>query len=485
MKAAVYRRICILLCVGGLIGSVSAEAGGPARFVRNVLGAPDGLRLDSRVWWKDIDGDGLKDLIAVGRSGCIHIFRQTAAGFPSNPTESLPMPAGAAWFATMDVSADPHLEIVVSHAGGVGFYRQNRQSGSRFDPQLVSLIKAKQVYSQGTVPFVVSASNSRIQRSRWKNAIPVVFSDHSLMYELTRKGTATAPAEKVELEIKRELKIGGEGFAFDNSWNGPRWSVGGTTPGWLEVDGWAEIKDAPEQQEDRERERLLGELKNVPNVSGRYLQRKDIDGDGGTDAVVWYRVKNPEWKTTCRVYMRREDGTLPEKPDQIIRARGVPADWYPLVDVDGDGCRDIVMMELKNRPLSLLSLVKMVTTNGLEFVFTVRRFVPGRGFSRRPDFRMDVTAYVPVFYRWRARTNLDGDFNGDGRKDLMIRRLPTKIDIYLSTAGGFYQRQPGIELQVPPNTRPWVGRYNADKTHDIAFLDYDNDRIVILLSQEN
>ena len=65
---------------------------------------------------------------------------------------------------------------------------------------------------------------------------------------------------------------------------------------------------------------------------------------------------------------------------------------------------------------------------------------------------------------------LDGDFDGDGRKDLAIRTAPNELTIHPGVAveGGIWaDAQAAITLQIPPKAEhPDIDGYTADVDGD-------------------
>ena len=79
-----------------------------------------------RVYWKDINEDGLTDILAlVQRDEKVFIYIQNSSGIPSLPTQSIRFPQGTAWFALCDVSEHPGNELLISTTEGLSYYRQN------------------------------------------------------------------------------------------------------------------------------------------------------------------------------------------------------------------------------------------------------------------------------------------------------------------------------------------------------------------------
>ena len=97
---------------------------------------------------------------------------------------------------------------------------------------------------------------------------------------------------------------------------------------------------------------------------------------------------------------------------------------------------------------------------------------------------MDVTTMLPISEQFAYSINFDGDFNADGRPDLIIRRDLTQCNIYLSSlATGFYERESKLQLEVPEQGRMSVQDLNSDGISDIYLIDYEKGKIAVFLSE--
>ena len=100
-------------------------------------------------------------------------------------------------------------------------------------------------------------------------------------------------------------------------------------------------------------------LKKIETKSKQYcsVERRDIDYDGNKDVVLLHIQEDIDLKTNIIIFKRREDGKLPEKPDQILRCRGAPiigaGQSRAFFDINNDGFSDIVFMEIKKLLTSL------------------------------------------------------------------------------------------------------------------------------------
>lgn len=451
-------------------------------FKRHVIQVP----MSSLGWvqssWKDINGDGLIDLLSlVQRDRKVFIYLQTGSGLPSAPTQSIELPEGTAWLALLDVDGHDGNEMLISTNEGLIFYRQNN---GIFEIKPEKLIEAGQVFVDKPRPSVIEPNNWPDDR---KNAIPVVFSDHTVIYK-TDENYRLNPVEKIEHEFKNTMS--------KFNWNS--WSIGARESDQIRIRTIArgESEDSKPKKPEEENDYIK---KMVEKVSEKEMQacsiaREDINGDGNEDVVLLHLVQDVDVKTNIIIFQRQKDGKLPEKPGQVLRCRGIPISgdypspsfFSPFIDINKDGYPDIVMIELKDRLLSASSLMEAIVSKGLDWVLSIRLFKDGKGYSSRADFKMDVTTMLPMSEQFAGSINFDGDFNADGRRDIIIRRDLNQCNIYLSSlADGFYEKESKLQLEVPAEGKMFVKELNSDGISDIYMIDYEKGRIALFLSESS
>jgi hypothetical protein len=458
-------RVEVVVLLSILVGTAAAAQS--VSFNRHVIHIPGDRSRES--WYadivRDLDRDGKTDLLAVSPTE-VFVFRQTASGFSTQPDQRFEFPEGTAWFAIADIIEGPDLEILISTGNGVAYYRQEK---GVFEMEPSTLITAEQVFAQKSVgPADLIGTTRVLGDGTLKAGIPVIFSDHVVTYEPDGE-RRYRPGPRTELELETSM--------WQRSWRS--WSLGGKESS--NITTWVRhmSKRSGSDEEEEQHPYIAGLLEKIEKKgdSEHAVEKKDINSDGKEDLSFWHVPVEFDPTTTLVIFLRREDGSLPDKPDQAIRCRGIPANWVserrqffsPFIDIDNDGFLDIVFIEPRNLSMSVRSLLEMVTSEGMDWRFTVRFFEPGQGFPRRADYKKDLTGILPILEQWESMINLDGDFNGDGRPDLMIRRNPTLIEIYFSSPGGdLYSRNPRLRMTVPAKGWTTVNDFNKDSISDIV-----------------
>jgi hypothetical protein len=152
-----------------------------------------------------------------------------------------------------------------------------------------------------------------------------------------------------------------------------------------------------------------------------------------------------------------------------------------LEDIDGDGRREIVLAELRTNPLSFTQIADMLISQGVDWSLAIRSFQPGRGYADRPDARIPFTA-LPYEMELEL-LHVDADLDGDGRKDLAVRRSPSQIDVFPGREKGWFAEAPAFRLSCPVAGQLIFRDLNGDRASDIIALDYERLRIGVLLSR--
>ena len=189
----------------------------------------------------------------------------------------------------------------------------------------------------------------------------------------------------------------------------------------------------------------------------------DLNRDGKVDLIksVWLNEPSfvpgvPSGKVLVSIYMADEHGRIPAEPQQVFRKN----DWtaaLPVVDVDGDGYPDLVLgySHIDGRE----GLRKQITAKQLDYTLRFYFYRPGAGFPKEADCQRDVVihldhAELPLDWslpqNFRRYVKLGGDFNGDGKTDLLVRDHRDDISVYFFVSRA-ERVQPGTgpALQLP------------------------------------
>lgn len=468
-------KVSLLLVLAGTVHAADAPT-----LKRQVIQVPSAASDWIWTYWKDINKDGLVDLLAlVQRQNRVFTYLQKKSGFSPSPTQSLELPDGTAWCTVHDVNRHPGDEILISTAKGLTYYRQD---DGVFEAQPQILFEAQQVFVKGTTPRIFDIGH----RKTLENAIPVIFPDHTILYD-SDADYAFKPGKRIELRFKATL----EEYSFNS------WSLGSRESRQIRIKTVAQAESEGREEEELTNQneyirRMLSQTEDK-ELQACFVEQHDLNKDGNKDVILLHLQQGIGVRTNIMIFRRQKDGSLPEEPDQILRCRGLPiAGDYPdptycspFFDINNDGFLDVAMMELRTVPTSASALLEMAASNAMAWTLTVRLSNEPKGFSDRADFRMDFMTMLPISESFEDAVNLKGDFNADGRKDLIVRRSPTQSDIYLSSLRtGFFEREPKIQLQVPAEHQTSsLKDLNGDGMTDISLIDYEQGQIIVFLSE--
>jgi hypothetical protein len=212
----------------------------------------------------------------------------------------------------------------------------------------------------------------------------------------------------------------------------------------------------------------------------------DLNHDGKVDLIksVWPNEPSfipgvPAGKVLVGVYFADGHGKIPAKPQQVFRKN----DWtpqVPVVDIDGDGFPDLVLGY--NHLDSKEGLSKEITARQISYSLRFYFFRPengsGNGFPEEPDFQREVAIHLDHMegpLDWNLARNFqryvrfDGDFNGDGKKDLLVHDHSDTISAYffISRERG-YSQEPDLQFHCPGPTDDWqIADLNNDGISDL------------------
>jgi hypothetical protein len=215
--------------------------------------------------------------------------------------------------------------------------------------------------------------------------------------------------------------------------------------------------------------------------------RIDVNGDGREDLILWSTSRGKiDVKTDMYVFLRGMNQKLPEKPTQVLHCRGFPIPIrdkvLPVSDLNGDGVGELVLLELKSNFTSVSGAVETALSHGLDWALTIRSFKQG-AFSRSPDASFPVTGILSVGGSEEWPIFIEGDFNGDGRPDLLLRRSETHWNIFCSTKdGGWFATQPAMTFEAPARGSFDIKDINSDGLPDIIWQEPDESRYSIFMS---
>jgi hypothetical protein len=172
----------------------------------------------------------------------------------------------------------------------------------------------------------------------------------------------------------------------------------------------------------------------------------DADGDGLTEIVATHMGR-----AVTYVFQGRKDLKALERPDVILRLPGITFGDY-LMDLDGDGRQDL-MLARTDRP-GLWDIIKVLVTKEVPVEAFIYYGREGGLFPPMPDARRRID--VPILFAsgrsglsvgTSAVISVSGDFDGDGRQDLLLRSANDRVAVY-KNGGRSFAEDPTFEITV-------------------------------------
>lgn len=214
---------------------------------------------------------------------------------------------------------------------------------------------------------------------------------------------------------------------------------------------------------------------STPRWSGvGHVFAHDVDRDGRLDFLV--RDESPKDLRT-RLVLYAGSGDL-DRPSVVLMLSGLTA-TPRFRDVDGDGRVDLLI------PTYRLDLLRGATSSASSLDVTLHVFLnraSGPPFGREPDYSHDlrvrtdalaVSGIEPMIY-------LDGDFNRDGRADLLVvdERRRLRVHLATETAGGLlasggrfaFGDAPAVDVEVDVPNRIRLIDIEGDGQHEILLV---------------
>jgi hypothetical protein len=348
-----------------------------------------------------------------------------------------------------------------------------RQTSGLFESEPRTLIAANQFFSNVDLPPVVSLGTN------W--TLPVIFQTNAVLYQRNDAFEWT-PGESIDLAASYSR--------WRPGYN--EWTVGANSSHTLRIQNTLTSKPVHEEEKKPENDAV----RKVTEEMGKVLQQRhggtnvvDLNGDGRKDLVLWQTIGDRDPKTDVYVFLRGSDGRLPDLPTQVVHCRGFPIPVgstfqpSPIADLKGDGAYELVLLELKTTVTSASSLVETLVSRGLDWALTIRLFKQGM-FSRSPDAAVPLKALLPEGELRQWPLFICGDFNGDGRPDLVVQRSMTQWNIFFSTNDGrWFASQPAMGFETPLPGYFDLVDLNGDHRSDIILQALDEPRIYVYLTQ--
>jgi len=193
----------------------------------------------------------------------------------------------------------------------------------------------------------------------------------------------------------------------------------------------------------------------------------DINNDGLLDFIkIETEIKTglrKHQKSTFSIFIAKNDGSYSTKPDQSIETTSLPLLHNLLADIDGDKMKDLILIDPITKGFSIGSIINKFLRRGIDVKVLVLPY--NEGYSKRivlKKVKMKFLKGIPM--------NVEGDFNGDGKKDLLIvDEGSIKIFPLINMDKGF-QSKPEFNIKIQDINSYIIQDMNNNKKSDLIIF---------------
>jgi hypothetical protein len=448
----------------------------------------------------DLDGDGLQDLVLLDHMKLSIFYQDSTRGFTREPQQAYRLDRGPCVIWTAKLGGPAGSLLVLTSDGVTELCFTNRSdppSSRRIINQRTILPAVAQTTNGDVMCLPLSARTGRDwplilvpaadglhvweHRDEWRDAQCISNSiDAALRPSLANPGYDTSRGLDLSVgdvngDGREDLMVRHGGFGWTNTYSL-----------YLQrTNGLFALEPA-----------LKCAQREEPHS---WLCWTDLNRDGKVDLVKSVWLNEPSFlpgissgKVLVSTYLADDHGRIPAEPHQIFRKN----DWtpeLPVVDIDGDGFPDLVLgfSQFDSRE----GARKQITAKQLDYSLRFYFYRPGTGFPSEADCQRDVVIHLdraalllgsaPHQYFERF-VRLDGDFNGDGKTDLLVRDHREDISVYffVSRQKGF-SPEPDLRFNCPEEIEGWEAKdLNHDGVSDLIVTLEKQAGLRIFLSQK-
>jgi hypothetical protein len=177
---------------------------------------------------------------------------------------------------------------------------------------------------------------------------------------------------------------------------------------------------------------------------------EDLDGDGRADLLLSKLTgRLTDRRIITSVYLNRS-GKLSARPDVQIEHEGFASTLFTK-DLNGDNRRELVIPLVK---VGVTNIMRNLLSNRAEVSLLAHVYRDRQIYNSTPDWTRSFTYEIDLsdgLILQGVWPNIDGDFDGDGKADLLVAGND-EIAVYLAVPGGWFARDPAARIAVKPSS---------------------------------
>ena len=217
----------------------------------------------------------------------------------------------------------------------------------------------------------------------------------------------------------------------------------------------------------------------ISDVHGAWISPVcvDINNDGFFDLLkIETKIEEglvKRQKSTLSLYLANKDGSYSNEPLQSLETKYFPLLNNILVDINGDNKKDLILVRPISRGFSIGSILNKYFQKGLDVEIWAFPFKEGFGFSRKvmlKKIKINFMLGIPI--------DLSGDFNGDGKNDmLLIDKDKLKIFPLIDLDKG-YSKSPKFNIKIKNIKNYMIKDINKNGKSDLIIFSDTHIKII-------
>lgn len=449
-----------------------------------------------RVVVEDLNDDGRLDVLAIYTTGhhpdpqrWLAVFWQKEDRiFDPGPDQAWRMDPQAAVLDVGDVSPEPGQEILYLAGDGVYFYGHN---GGAFVPESRRLFEANTLFllaEEADLPVwdfaqeICPDDGDEVlvpwfgEMSLWCQGVDRTYrSKQTFTVETTVRVYAETPGENYTYSLRADYRVPRiETKNFDND---SRTDIIASWEDNLDVFLQGVDGTFPPTPDHQLRMSLRTEEELESDEVDVLLSAHDLNGDGQAD-IVANKMKGGLTNATTQtsLFLCQIGGDFKETPDQLMTAEDAVSEPY-LIDVNGDDRLDLIQPEVKMGIKSVVSMLLMKKVN-INFMVYLNR---GDGrFAQEPDFSTKVGFKIDFTRRGGRASPLiefEGDYNGDGRKDLAVGTKEEELSIFFGDKHKVFTKNPQVQEAVKTSSNVVAKDFDGDGKSEMLIFYPDDTKL--------